>query len=175
MYLVPPLVTLKSSYPAGPIEDLAREMGFEPKEVLEPKGSELWAHTCAVCMSTTLLRCGIPLGKEPKRGSETLIRAGKLKGKHYWMSQHNLSNHLLKTIFGKPTYQGGDVDALLRELGEGGGIISFYSMSGYPGGHIDVTCMEEGRRHLMHYSGDSSVTFADYASRTADIRFWRAS
>jgi type VI secretion system (T6SS) effector Tae4 (amidase) len=163
---------IETLYPEDNTENIARQMGFEPPKLAEIV--KLWANTCAICMSYCLLQCGIVLGKEPRRGSETVIPAGPQKGKNYWMTQHNLSNHLLKDVFGKPTYHGGVTEDLVNQIGAGGGVISFYSMTGYDGGHTDIVYPDhDGRLLLRHYPANNPATFLDYASRTADIRFWR--
>lgn len=192
MQSVPPLQSLKSSYPTSQKEDLAKELGFSGKDLDQIVA--LWGNTCAVRMSYCLLKCGITLGKEQGRGDETEIRIGALKGKHIWMNQKKLSEHL-KSLFGSPTYLGKDKDQLMKKIGEGGGIISFVGLAehtvlkiplaaAYPGGHVDVVYYDNslwtgtlGDRYdlMIQEVGWSSWGFQVQCKRATEIRFWRAS
>jgi hypothetical protein len=174
MQIVPPLQALKALYPTSSKEDMAKEMGFEGKalETVVP----LWGNTCAVRLSYCLLRCGIALGREPRRGHETEVRAGGLRGKHIWMNQRSISKHLLEDVFGKPKYLGVDLDALRGAIGNTGGVISFYCMSGYAGGHIDIGYYDSFARiyrlKIEEAHADGKPLFDAYSREAMEIRFW---
>ena len=184
---VPAVLSLKNNYPTEAKEKLLTNMGFEGKEAAD--ALTLWGNTCAIRLSYCLLRCGVDLGVEPGRGRETTIRSGPAKGKHFWMSQKNLSNRLFK-VLGKPAYQGREKEKLVESIGNQGGVISFMDLGEtwyhdrYEGGHIDVVYFTKGflwdsysvkidEVHSWDFVGQI-MGFGARCSRAAEIRFWRS-
>lgn len=194
MVSVPPINSLKASYPTQSKEELAEEMGFDKADI---EGIlKLWANTCAIRMSYCLLKCGIKLGKEPGRGEETKIRAGNLKGQYFWMSRAKLSTHLQKNVFDKPTFAGSasskeGYEALVKVIGKTGGVISFEALEAdwpspaYSGGHIDVvyydgdfftgTMGEQYDLKIEEVDWWATRGFNAQCKRASSLQFWKAS
>ena len=89
--------------------------------------------TCAIRMSTALLRAGVRLP-----GARMKANAGRLKGKRIEPGQGKLSR-ILKQIWGKPEVYRGEQEAR-KGIGNRSGIASFFRIHGTPtsGGHIDL-------------------------------------
>lgn len=193
MAIVPTIASLKSNYPLQSKRDLATAMGFEGNDL---EGViALWENTCALRMSYCLLKCGIELGKEPGRGDETKIRAGALKGRHYWMSRAKLSERLSNVVFGKPDHAGDASSGegykkLVGTIGKTGGVISYEALdsdllsSAYGGGHIDVvyydgslftgTLGEEYDLMIEEVDWWATRGFDAQCKRAVSLKFWKA-
>lgn len=200
---VPSIASLKWNYPTESKDDLAKEMGFEGRDLASV--IEDWSNTCAIRLSYCLLKCGVSLGLEPRKGGETRVRTGQAKGKHFWMSQNELSNQLIET-FGKPTYRGTDKEELIEQIGRSGGVISFMDLRAdrfnerYPGGHIDVVYHSSLKGSVERFVGSfvdsynlkidevsrwpvpalleeefkQATGFSNRCARAQEIRFWRS-
>jgi hypothetical protein len=92
--------------------------------------------TCAIRMSTALLRTGVMLP-----GARMQAHAGTLKGQWIEPGQARLSG-ILKQIWGKPEiYQN---EAAARSgIGRRNGVVSFFRIEGGDGGHVDLIAMGE--------------------------------
>ncbi|WP_437626171.1 T6SS effector amidase Tae4 family protein [Sorangium sp. So ce1151] len=193
MATVPPIHSLKSNYPLKSKKELAKEMGFDDAQI--DGFMTLWANTCAIRMSYCLLKCGLELGQEPGRGSETQIRTGALKGKHYWMSREKLSAKLRASVLGRPTFAGpaSSIESyrkLVDVIGKTGGVISYEPLAAdwlspaYGGGHIDVV-YHDGRLFTgtLGEQYDLMIEEVDWwgtrgfdaqCKRAISLQFWKA-
>lgn len=108
--------------------DLYKEIGYDEAALVKQDGG--YNNTCAVRMSLALLATNI------KFGGRLRIKAGKYKGKMIEPGAKLLADQLAiaigkPQIFTKPA-------TLKNQLWHKKGIIFFFKIDGYGGGHIDL-------------------------------------
>lgn len=118
---------MSSSYKSG--EDVYKEIGYSLDDLT--KQNPAYENTCAVRMSLTLIKSGVVFLGRLK------IKDGPYKGKTIEPGAKLLADQLARpVVFGRP-----DVfaprDAIARLSGKKG-IILFWKITGYGGGHIDL-------------------------------------
>lgn len=102
-------------------------------------GNPAYDNTCAIRMSTCLLRAGVTLP-----GARMQAKAGKIKGKWIEPGQVKLSN-ILKSVWGPPEIYTSE-DAVRAGIGPRHGVVSFFRIDSDNGGHIDLIATDdEGR------------------------------
>lgn len=92
--------------------------------------------TCAIRMSTGLLRAGVILP-----GARMQANAGTIKGQWIEPGQAKLSG-ILKRLWGAPEAYSSE-QAARAGIGERHGVVSFFKIEGTNGGHIDLIAMGE--------------------------------
>lgn len=92
--------------------------------------------TCAIRMSTGLLRAGVTLS-----GARMQAKAGTIKGKWIEPGQAKLSA-ILERLWGKPEIYKSE-QAARAGIGQRNGVVSFFKIEGTNQGHIDLIAMGE--------------------------------
>ena len=92
--------------------------------------------TCAIRMSTGLLRAGVTLP-----GARMQAKAGTIKGKWIEPGQAKLSA-ILERLWGKPEIYKSE-QAARTGIGQRNGVVSFFKIEGTNQGHIDLVAMGE--------------------------------
>jgi hypothetical protein len=92
--------------------------------------------TCAIRMSTGLLRAGITLP-----GARMQAKAGTIKGQWIEPGQAKLSD-ILKRLWGAPEIYKSE-QAARGGIAQRQGVVSFFKIEGTNGGHIDLIAMGE--------------------------------
>lgn len=131
---IPSLSALRENYPypdKRPRDSLYRDLGWD--DLIDKEGYE---NTCAVRMSLCLTKCGMSL---PQISASALkIKKGKLTGKWLEVNRERLANYLKqRDVWGDPIVETSSAK-MRKQIGIGGGVISFGPLPGYRGGHIDV-------------------------------------
>lgn len=116
----------KASYLSG--ADLYTEIGYDIKHLMGQ--NEGYRNTCAVRMSLALIKSGFPVRGRIK------IKAGPHAGKSVEPGAKLLADQLMTTL-GRPLIltQTAKAPDLLRGKR---GIVFFWKIAGYDGGHIDL-------------------------------------
>lgn len=118
---------MSPSYKSG--EDVYKEIGYDIDDLI--KQNPAYENTCAVRMSIALIKSGVYFIGRLK------IKDGTHKGKMVEPGAKLLADQLMRpVVFGRP-----DVfaprDAIARLSGKNG-LILFWKITGYGGGHIDL-------------------------------------
>lgn len=116
-----------SSYVSG--EALYSEIGYDQVALIKQNGG--YVNTCATRMSLALIKAGVPL-----KGRLT-IKHGKYKGRTVEPGAKLLADQLARPhALGKPqVFRATDAPA---KLAGKKGVVFFWKIDGYGGGHIDV-------------------------------------
>lgn len=118
---------LRAHYPATETQqELFTDIGWT-----DLIGNPTYDKTCAIRMSTALLRSGVPLP-----GARMQAKAGTIKGKWIEPGQVKLSN-ILQKLWGAPDIYSSE-DAARAGIGERHGLVSFFRIDSDNGGHIDL-------------------------------------
>lgn len=133
--LKPRFDTLRAHYPATETQAaLFTDIGWT-----DLIGNPAYDNTCAIRMSTCLLRAGVTLP-----GARMQAKAGTIRGKWIEPGQAKLSN-ILKTVWGLPEIYTGE-DAVRAGVKQRHGVVSFFRIDSDNGGHIDlIGTDDEGR------------------------------
>jgi hypothetical protein len=99
-------------------------------------GNPAYWDTCAIRMSTGLLRAGVTLP-----GARMLAKAGTVKGQWIEPGQARLSD-ILKRLWGQPEVYKSE-QAARAGIGQRHGVVSFFKIEGSNGGHIDLIGMSD--------------------------------
>lgn len=111
-------------------EDLYDDLGHN-YQVLQQQDIG-YVNTCATRMSLALLKSGV------KHAGRLTIRKGNLKGKKIETGAKLLADQLSYAgAFGKPIIWH-DSEKFRKELGSRKGVVFFWKITGYGGGHIDL-------------------------------------
>jgi len=118
---------ISQSYKSG--EDVYKEIGYSLDDLIRQEPA--YENTCAVRMSLALIKSGVDFIGRLK------IKDGAQKGKMIEPGAKLLADQLMRpVVFGRP-----DVfsprDAIARLSGKKG-VILFWKITGYGGGHIDL-------------------------------------
>jgi len=119
--------SIKSGYVSG--EALYKELGYDHAKLIKQDAG--FVNTCATRMSLALLKSGVHFHGRMK------IKAGKYKDRMFEPGAKLLADQLAKSHdFGKPQiYKGMDAPA---KLAGKKGLVFFWKIADYNGGHIDV-------------------------------------
>ena len=110
-------------------EALFKEIGYDYKKLMEQDPA--YANTCAVRMSLALIKSGVEFVGRLK------IKDGTYKGKTFEPGAKLLADQLASpAVLGRPELIP-PADAMTRLRGKKG-IILFWKITGYGGGHIDL-------------------------------------
>lgn len=123
----PAFARLRSNYPRSEKrEELFAQLGWGTIA-----NNPAYKDTCAIRMSVALARSGMHLS-----GGTMRVQTGELKGDRIETRQHKLSE-ILKRLWGEP--EKFDTEKGARDgIGNRTGVVSFFRISGGPGGHIDL-------------------------------------
>lgn len=112
-----------------PAEKLYDEVGYDYEVLL--KENPGYQNTCAVRMSLALLKAGVPfMGR-------LQVKAGDFKGKHFEPGAKLLADQLAKPAgLGRPSVL--QRQAARQFLSGKKGVVLFWKIDGYGGGHIDL-------------------------------------
>lgn len=110
-------------------EDLYSEIGYKQADLI--KQNPGYVNTCATRVSLALLKTGIPFtGRLP-------VKAGPYKGKRVETGAKLLADQLMRPdVFGRPELF--KPSEFLSKVGSRKGIVLFWKITGYDGGHIDL-------------------------------------
>jgi hypothetical protein len=128
------------SYVSG--EDLYAEIGYGMQALL--KEDRRYENTCATRMSLALIKAGVTFAGRRR------VKAGPHKGRLFETGAKLLADELMKPgVFGKP--------ALFTDAGKAAtslkgkrGVVFFWKIDGYDGGHIDL--IESATTDLLCHS-----------------------
>ena len=110
-------------------ESVYKEMGYDMADLL--KQTPAYENTCAVRMSLALMRSGVTISGRLK------IKAGPLKGRSVEPGAKLLADQLSReSLLGRPQIL--QPTEVLKKLERKQGVIFFWKMNAYPGGHIDL-------------------------------------
>lgn len=110
-------------------EKLHEELGYNDAELL--KQNPAYQNTCASRMSLALIKSGVRFDGRLK------IKTGKYKGRTFEPGAKLLADQLAKPhVFGKPQII--NATKAIENLSGKKGVIFFWKISGYNGGHIDI-------------------------------------
>jgi hypothetical protein len=117
----------KSDFVSG--ETLYSELGYDQTALIKQNGG--YVNTCATRMSLALIKSGVPVHGRLK------IKAGKYKGRTVEPGAKLLADHLASPhALGKPqVFKASEASA---KLSGKKGVVFFWKVDGYGGGHIDV-------------------------------------
>lgn len=122
------------SYKSG--EDVYKEIGYELNDLI--KSNPAYANTCATRMSLALLKSGVAFKGRLK------IKAGDYKGKYIEPGAKLLADQLASLgVLGRPKVIRNPT-AASKELVNQRGLIFFWKITGYGGGHIDLLDLTNG-------------------------------
>lgn len=142
---------LSSNYKSAKL--LFEEIGYDLNDLL--KQNPNYEKTCAIRMSLALLKCGVPFSGRLK------IKAGDLTGSTLEPGAKLLADQLNRaTLFGKPIFVD-PVDLPTKIAGQKG-VIFFWKIFGYGGGHID----------LIESSNASPICHSACYQLCKEIWFW---
>jgi hypothetical protein len=111
-------------------EDLYKEMGYDLSALMAQNAG--YANTCAARMSLALLKSGVSFTGRLK------VKAGDHKGKLIEPGAKLLADQLYKkSVFGKATIFT-DAASAAAKIGTKKGVVFFWKITGYDGGHIDL-------------------------------------
>lgn len=118
---------LQANYVSGP--DLYNEMGIDQEELI--KQNPAYINTCAARISLALLKSNVNFV------GRLTVKAGNFKGKKIETGAKLLADQLMKaTVFGMPKlYKPAN---FIKEIAGQKGIVLFWKIAGYGGGHIDL-------------------------------------
>ncbi len=141
----------KSGYVSG--EDLYSEIGYDQTKLIKQNGG--YVNTCATRMSLALIKSGVPIHGRLR------IKDGKYKGRTVEPGAKLLADQLaMPHALGKPQiFKAADAPAKLEGKK---GIVFFWKMGDYAGGHIDVIETTNG----MHICNSACY----FSSR--EVWFW---
>jgi hypothetical protein len=123
-------------------EDLYAEIGHELDTLL--KQDVGYGNTCATRMSLALIKAGVTFGGRLR------VKAGKHKGRLIETGAKLLVDELMKPgVFGKPMLFADSGKAALSLKGKQG-VVFFWKIVGYDGGHIDL--IESATTDLLCHS-----------------------
>jgi len=110
-------------------EDLYSEIGYKQENLI--KQNPGYVNTCATRVSLALLKTGIPFtGRLP-------VKAGPYKGKSVEAGAKLLADQLMRpNVFGRPELF--KPSEFLSKVGSRKGVVLFWKITGYGGGHIDL-------------------------------------
>lgn len=118
---------LNSNYVSG--ADLYTEMGIDHEALI--KQNPAYINTCAARVSLALLKSGVSFA------GRLTVKSGKYKGKKIETGAKLLADQLkMPHIFGRPDLI--DPKKALRLLSGKKGVVLFWKITGYNGGHIDL-------------------------------------
>lgn len=118
---------LQSNYVSG--SDLYAEMGIDHEELV--RQNPAYVNTCAARVSLALLKSNITFEGRLK------IKTGDFAGEKIETGAKLLADQLKKThIFGFPNLI--DPQKAIESLSDKKGVVLFWKISGYGGGHIDL-------------------------------------
>jgi hypothetical protein len=110
-------------------ETVYKGIGYDMADLL--KQSPAYENTCAVRMSLALMRSGVAINGRIK------IKSGPLKGRSVEPGAKLLADQLSREgMLGRPQIM--QPNEALKKLEKKQGVIFFWKMNGYPGGHIDL-------------------------------------
>ncbi|WP_338847165.1 T6SS effector amidase Tae4 family protein [Massilia sp. W12] len=110
-------------------QKLYREIGYDDEQLIKQNAG--YKNTCATRMSLALLKSGVQIRGRLK------IKEGSYKGKTFEPGAKLLADHLAnRHILGRPLVM--TPATALSKLSGKKGIIFFWKIDGYDGGHIDV-------------------------------------
>ena len=111
-------------------ENLYEEIGYDQAALVKQNAS--YENTCATRMSLALIKSGMPVHGRLR------IKAGQYKGKFLEPGAKLLADQLSKShLLGKPKIFKNALEAAAKLEGKRG-IIFFWKIEGYRGGHIDL-------------------------------------
>ncbi len=118
---------ISSDYVGG--DNLYKELGYDIGELMKQNSG--YENTCATRMSLALIKAGIHFSGRMK------IKVGPYKGKTFEAGAKLLADQLAKpNVLGRPEIIQ-PVNAINRLFGKKG-VIFFWKIDGYDGGHIDL-------------------------------------
>lgn len=128
------------SYVSG--EDLYSEIGYDLQALI--KEDPHYENTCATRMSLALIKSDVAIAGRRR------IKAGPNKGRLFETGAKLLADELKKPgIFGPPTLYM-DADRTAKALKGKQGVVFFWKIVGYDGGHIDL--IESATSDLLCHS-----------------------
>jgi len=142
---------LQSNYISG--ADLYAEMGIDHEKLI--KQNPAYINTCAARVSLALFKSNVSfVGRLP-------VKSGKYKGKKVETGAKLLADQLMKpNVFGMPEiYKPTD---FLRKISGRKGVVLFWKITGYGGGHID----------LIDSSTANAVCGSNCYYQSKEIWFW---
>ncbi len=111
------------------------EIGYKYDDLV--KQNPGYVNTCAVRMSLALLKSGIQFN------GRLIIKDGTFKGKHIEPGAKLLADQLsLAHVFGKPKAYA--PSEFVKQANTKKGVVLFWKIVGYGGGHIDLIDMSKG-------------------------------
>ena len=109
--------------------DVYTEIGYDIDKLM--KQDPNYRNTCATRMSMALMKSGVPMSGRMK------VKAGALKGRSIEPGAKLLADQLSqKHLLGKPQIL--KPSEALKKLEGKQGVVFFWKMTGYSGGHIDL-------------------------------------
>lgn len=112
-------------------KELYKEIGYDDEVLI--KESKAYKNTCATRMSLALIKSGVHFNGRLK------IKSGPYKGRHIEPGSKLLADQLSREgVFGKPKIYKGGPSELIAKLNGKKGVIFFWKLAGYGGGHIDL-------------------------------------
>jgi hypothetical protein len=134
-------------------EAVYKELGYDIENL--KKQDPGYENTCAVRMSAALLRSGVPITGRLR------VKAGPLKGHHVEPGAKRLADQLSQEGFlGRPQIL--KTSEALKKLEGQQGVVFFWKMSDYAGGHID----------LVQVHNSSAVCSSACYFNAKEIWFW---
>ena len=110
-------------------KDVYKEIGYDMKQL--EKQDPNYVNTCATRMSMALMKSGVAMSGRMK------VKAGNLKGRSIEPGAKLLADQLSqKHMLGKPQIL--KPSEALKKLEGKQGVVFFWKMTGYSGGHIDL-------------------------------------
>lgn len=110
--------------------DLYKEIGYDYATLQQQNSG--YINTCATRMSLALIKSGV------KFDGRLTIKDGNWKGRKIEAGAKLLADQLSRPgVFGKPVIWR-DSDKFKAELGNKKGVVFFWKITGYDGGHIDL-------------------------------------
>lgn len=130
-----------------------KEIGYDQDNLI--KQNPGYVNTCATRMSLSLLKSGITFGGRLR------VKEGPLKGKTIEPGAKLLADQLSQPgLFGKPKIF--KPEEFLRRMTGKKGVVFFWKIAGYGGGHID----------LIELSNASAVCHSHCYFSSREIWFW---
>lgn len=133
----PAFVTLKSNYYSSNElqsnyvngSELYSEIGIDHEKLI--KQNPAYVNTCTARVSLALLKSNVPfMGRLP-------VKSGKYVGKKIETGAKLLADQLMKSnVFGMPEIY--KPDNFIRKISGRKGVVLFWKITGYGGGHIDL-------------------------------------
>lgn len=133
--------------------DLYAEMGIDHDELV--KQNPAYVNTCAARVSLALLKCNVSFV------GRLTIKSGKFAGKKIEAGAKLLADQLKRpTIFGMPEVH--DPTKFLGQIKGRKGVVLFWKIVGYGGGHID----------LIDFGNANAVCSSNCYFQAKEVWFW---